>query len=85
MEGSVSSDFQDFIKNVTPEIGETYFNLKNNITNCNFCSIEIIRSLLYNHNISKVLNDFEKEFSMKCMTHCDFRNEETKKMNGETV
>ena len=85
MEGSVSSDFQNFIKNVTPEIGETYFNLINNITICNCCSIEIFRSLVQNHKISKELKVLEKYSSMKCMTHCDYCNEETKKMNGENI
>ena len=55
---------------VTPDIGETYFNLMDKIMFCRICSIEINKSLLYDHINSKEHRDIENYFIMKCMTYC---------------
>ena len=41
------------------------------ITFCNICSIEINKSLLYEHNKSKEPKDNEKYLFVKCMTYCE--------------
>ena len=53
MEGSFSSGFQIVIQNVTPDIGETYFNVMDKIGFCKICTIEINESLLCDHIVSK--------------------------------
>ena len=78
IEASLSSAFQNFIQNVTPDIGETYFNLMDKIMFCKICSIEINKSLLYDHINSKEHKDFEKYFIMKCMTYCEYCDKEIK-------
>ena len=78
IEASLSSDFQNFIQNVTPNIGETYFNLMDKITFCKICRIEVNKSLLNDHNISREHKDIENHFSMKCMTFCELCDKEIK-------
>ena len=71
IETSLSSDFQNFIQNVAPDIGETYFNLMNKIKLCKKCSIEVNKSLLFDHINSKEHKEIENYFIMKCMTYCE--------------
>ena len=71
LEDSLSSDFQNFIHNVTPDIGETYFNLMDKIMFRKICSIEVNKSLLYDHLNSKEHKDNEMYFIIKCMTYCE--------------
>ena len=78
IEASLSSDFQNFIQNVTPDIGETHFNLMDKIMFCKICSIQINKSLLYDHINSKEHKDIEKYFIMKCMTYCEYCDKEIK-------
>ena len=47
LQGNLSFHFQKFIQNATLDIGETFFNLMDKIMFCKICSIEIIKSLLY--------------------------------------
>ena len=78
LKGSLSSDFQNFIQNVTLDIGETYFNLMDKIMICKICRIEVNKSLLFDHNNSKEHKDIEKYFIMKCMTYCESCSKEIK-------
>ena len=71
LETGLSVDFQNFIQNVTPDIGETYFNLMDKIMVFKNCSIEVNKSLLFDHINSKEHRDIEKYFIMKCMTYCE--------------
>ena len=64
----VSSDFQNFIQNVTPDVGETNFNLMDRIMFCKTCSIEVNKSFLFDHITSKEHRYFDDYFIMKCMT-----------------
>ena len=75
---SLSSDFQDFIQHVTPDIGETYFNLMDKIMFCEICRIETNQSLLHDHINSKEHEDIENYFIMKSMTYCELCNSEIK-------
>ena len=45
---------------------------------CKICSIEINKSLLYDHINSKEHRDVENYFIMKCMTFCGVCNKEIK-------
>ena len=45
---------------------------------CKVCSIEINKSLLYDHINSKAHKDIEKYFIMKCMTYCESCDKEIK-------
>ena len=49
------------------------------------CSIEINKSLLYEHNNSKEHKEMEDYFIRKCMTYCDLCCKEKKMMNGEIL
>ena len=71
LEVSLSPDFQNFIGNVTPDIGETYFNLIDKKIFCKIYSIEIKKSLLYDHINSNEHKEIEDYFIRKCMTYCD--------------
>ena len=53
-------------------MGKDFFGSMKDITFCKNCSIEINKSLVYEHNISKEQKDFEDYFIRKCMTYCDF-------------
>ena len=68
LQTGVSSDFQNFIQNVTPDVGETYFNLLDKIMFCMICSIEVNKSLIFDHITSKEHRYFDEYFIMKCMT-----------------
>ena len=59
LENNFSSDFQIFKQNVTADIGEIYFNLVDKIMFCKICSIEINKSLVYDHITSKQHRDIE--------------------------
>ena len=78
LETSLSSDFQNFIQNVTPDNGETYFNLMDKKMFCKVCSIEVNKSLLFDHITSKEQKDIENYFIMKCMTYCESCDKEIK-------
>ena len=78
LETNLSSDFRDFIQNVAPDIGEEYFDTMDKIMFCKICSIEINKSLLYDHINSKEHKDIENYFIMKCMTRCEVCNKEIK-------
>ena len=45
---------------------------------CENCSIEISKSVLYDHIISKELMNIEKYFVMNCMTYCESCDKEIK-------
>ena len=79
LEGRLSSDFQNSIQNITRDIGETYFNLMDKIMFCKNCSIEVKKSLPYDHIISREHQDFEKYFNLKCMTYCESFDNKIKK------
>ena len=84
LEVNLSSDFWDFIQNVAPDIGEEYFNTRDKITICKVCSVEINKSLLYDHVTSKEHRGFEN-FFMKYMTYCELCNKEKKDEWGEEI
>ena len=71
IEKNLTTDFNDFIWKVTPTIGKHYFGSMKDITFCKVCSIQINKSLLYEHIISKEHKDIENYFIRKCMTYCD--------------
>ena len=50
---SLSSDFQNFVQNVSPVFGETYFDTMDKIMFCRICFIEISKALLIEHINSK--------------------------------
>ena len=71
IEKNLTTDFNDFISKVTPIIGQNYFGSMKDITYCKICSIEINKSLLYEHINSKKHKEIEDYFIRKCMTYCD--------------
>ena len=71
IEKNLTTDFNDFISKVSPIIGQNYFGSMKDITYCKFCSIEINKSLLYEHINSKKHKEIEDYFIRKCMTYCD--------------
>ena len=84
LKGSLSYVFQNFIQNVTPDIGQTYLNLIDKIMFCKNCSIEVNKALLYDHINSEEHKNFENYFIKKCMRYCDLCDRE-KMMNGENI
>ena len=53
---------------------------------CKIFSIEVNKSLLFDHITSKEHRDVEDYFIMKCMTFCESCDKEIKKkMNGENM
>ena len=85
LEDSLSSDFQNFTQNVTPEIGETYFNMIDKLTFCKISTIEINKSLLHDHINSKEHRDIEDYLIMKCITYCQLCGKDKKTMKGENI
>ena len=75
---SLSSDFQNFIQNVAPDIGETYFNLMDKITFCKICRTEVNKTRLCDHINSKGHKDIENYLIIKCMTYCEYCDKEIK-------
>ena len=71
IEKNLTTDFNDFISKVTPIIGKNYFGSMKDITFCKICSIEINKSLLYDHINSKEHKEIEDYFIRKCMTYCE--------------
>ena len=49
LEINLSSDFQDFIQKVAPDIAAQYFYTMDKIVFCKICSVEIIKPLLFDH------------------------------------
>ena len=78
LEKNFSSDFQNILLKITPEIGETNFKMTNRIMFCKICSIEIIKTLLYHHINSKEHRDIEKIFVLKLTTYCELCDKEIK-------
>ena len=78
LEASLTSDFQNFIQKVTPDIRETYFNLMDKRTFCKNCSIEVNKSLFLDHISSKEHKVIENHFAMNFMTYCEYCDKETK-------
>ena len=78
MQNSFTSDLLYFIQNSTHDIGETYFRSLDKIMFCKICSIEINKSLLYDHINSKEQKNVEDYFIRKCMTYCEKCNSEIK-------
>ena len=52
LEDSLTKGLLKITLNATHEVGKTYFKLLDKITYCEICSIEIIKSLVFNHNNS---------------------------------
>ena len=71
IENSLSNDFNDFISGITPFIGKNYFNSMKNITFCRICSIEINKTLLYEHINSKEHKETEDYLIVVGMTYCE--------------
>ena len=67
LEEKFSLDFQIISLNITPDIGETYFNMTNRIMFCKNCSIKITETLLYDHITSEEQRDIENYFLLNCM------------------
>ena len=78
LETNLSCDFQDFIQNVAPDIGEEYFDTKDKTVFFKIYSILTNKSLLYDHIDSKEHREFENCFIKKCMTFCEVCNKEIK-------
>ena len=78
LEDSLTQDLLNFTQNATHDIGKSYFKSLDKITNCKLCSIEINKSLLFDHIISKERRDIEDYFIMKCMTYCECCDKEIK-------
>ena len=79
LEDSLTEDLLNFTQNATHDIGKTYFKALDKTTFCKICSVEIKKSLLFNHINSKEHRDIEDYFIMKCMTYCERYNKEIKK------
>ena len=71
-----TADFNDFMSKVTTIIRKNFFGSKEDIKFCKIYSIEINKSLLYEHNNSTEHRDIEKYFIVKCMTYCEVCNKE---------
>ena len=78
IEKNLTTDFNDFISKVTPIIGKNSFGSMKDITFCKVCSIEINKSLLYEHINFKEHEEIEDYFIRKCMTYCEVCNKEIK-------
>ena len=78
IEDSLSKDFNEFIPGITPFIGRNYYDSMKITTFCKLCSIEIDKSLLFDHIISKEHRVIEDYFIMKCMTYCECCDKEIK-------
>ena len=78
LEDSLTQDLLNFTQNATHDIGKSYFKSLDKITYCKLCSIEINKSLLFDHIISKEHKDIEDYFIMKCMTYCECCDKEIK-------
>ena len=79
LEDSLTSDLLSFIQNSTHDFGETYFKSLDKVKFYQICSIEINKSLLYDHNNSKKHRDIEDCVIGKCMNFCEKRKREIKK------
>ena len=62
LEGGLLSDFQNFIQNVTPDIGERYFNLMDRKMFGRICKIETKKLFLRDQINSKRHKGFEHHF-----------------------
>ena len=78
IEKNLETDFNDFVSKVTPVIGKNYFGSMKDLTFCKICSIEINKSLLYEHINSKEHKDIENYLIVKCMTYCEVCKKEIK-------
>ena len=77
-EDNLACDLLIFTKDATHDFGRPYFKSLDKITFCRICSIEINKSLLYDHIYSKEHKDIEDYFIRKCMTYCGKCNKEIK-------
>ena len=71
LEASLTADLLNSIQNSTDDIGETYFKSLDKIIFCKKCSIEIKKSLLYDHINSKEHKDIEDYFISRGMNYCE--------------
>ena len=78
LEDSLTQDLLNFTQNAIHDIGKSYFKSLDKITYCKLCSIEINKSLLFEHIISKEHRDIEDYFIIKCMTYCERCDKEIK-------
>ena len=78
LEDSLTQDLLNFTQNAIHDIGKSYFKSLDKITYCKLCSIEINKSLLLDHIISKEHRDIEDYFIIKCMTYCECCDKEIK-------